>query len=83
MNEFIKDIKDILKEYKLYLEIRIEPPKIRFALYRHQYNVFDEYVNTVLIEEWNNDIEKFKIETVYDKIGKYINAYDIMQKNKE
>lgn len=83
MNEFINDIKDILKEYKLYLEIRIEPPKIRFALYRRQYNVFGEYVNTVLIEEWNNDIENFNIETIYDKIDKYIEAYDIMQKNKE
>ena len=83
MNEFITNIRSILKEYDMYLEIHIESSKIKFVLYRRQNNVFNEYINTVCIEEWNCYVENINLEDIFKRIKNYLVAYDVMQKNKE
>ena len=83
MNEFIMNIHSILKEYDMYLEIHIESSNIKFVLYKRQNNMFNEYINTVCIEEWNCDVAKINLEDVFKRIKNYLVAYDIMQKNKE
>lgn len=83
MNEFIMNIQSILKEYDMYLEIHIESSTIKFALYRIQNNIYNEYINTACIEEWNCGVTKINLEDVFKRIKNYLVAYDVIQKNKE